>query len=185
MKKISFLLVILGMIFSFRLPVFGKKISTIDLENLSVHIMGSSTSVIELSFETDEPLINLIIWMNYQIGDNDVKDLIYAERKEQSNRCDVISRGELRDNGKYYYCFKLTSVEKISTFDFIFTYEVEGDTISQKVYVTNGNPNFESAVFSPINAVIIGLITTVAAGLGTFVIVKMSEKNVQISDDED
>ena len=63
--------------------------------------------------------------------------------------------------------------------------EVEGDTISQKVYVTNGNPNFESAVFSPINAVIIGLITTAAAGLGTYVIVKMSEKNVQISDDED
>ena len=55
MKKISFLLVILGLLFSFRLPVFGKKISTIDLENLSVHIMGSSTSVIELSFETDEP----------------------------------------------------------------------------------------------------------------------------------
>lgn len=185
MKKISFLLVLLVMLFSFKVPVLGKNISTIDLENLNVHITGSSTSVIELSFETEEPLINLVIWMNYQIGDNDVRDLIYAERKEQSSRCEVISRGELKDNGHYYYCFKLTSVEKISTFDFIFNYEVEGDSISQKVYVTNGNPNFESAVFSPLNAVIIGFTATLAAALGTYAIVKMSEKNVQISDEEE
>ena len=185
MKRISFLLVLIILLSSLHVNVMGKQISTIDLENLNVHISGSSTSVIELSFETKEPLFNLMIWMNYKIGNSDVKDLIYAERKEQSNRCEVIANGMLQDNELYLYSFKLTSVEKISTFDFIFSYEIEGDTISQKVYVTNGNPNVEQAIYSPLNAVIIGIIASFSAAIGTYVIVKNSENNVQISDDEE
>ena len=185
MKKISFLLVLLIFLFTNFLPVHAKKISTIDLENLHVFISGSNTSIIELSFETDEPIFNLEIWINYSKNDSLTKDLIYGERKEQSERCQIISRGQIQENGMYLYSFVFTATEKISTFDFVFTYEVDGNIISQKVYVTNGNPNVDDKIFTPVNAVIIGIIVTIAASIATFLIIKVSEKNVQISDDEE
>ena len=184
MKKISFLLVVLFVLFTQTITVYAKTISTINLEELKVHISGSSVSVVELSFETEEPLFNLNIWIDYDKSGSNSKDLIYGERQEPNPRCEIISRGFLQPTGKYLYHFKFTTTEKISTFNFLFRYEVEGNEISQKIYVTNGNPNIDDNVFSTVNAIIIGLISSVCAGVGTYIIIRQSEKNVQVSEED-
>ncbi|MBR2891813.1 MAG: hypothetical protein IKC22_05540 [Bacilli bacterium] len=184
MKRISFLITLLFILLTSTVRIYAKTISTINLEELNVHISGTSVSVIELSFETEEPLFNLNIWINYDKSGIKSKDLIYGERQEPNPRCEVISRGDLQENNKYLYRFKFTSTEKISTFDFVFKYELDGNEISQKIYVTNGNPNIDDDVFSIGNAIIIGLISSLAAGIGTYIIIRLSEKNAQVTDED-
>ena len=184
MKKISFLITLLFVFFTQTVCVFAKTISTIDLENLKVYISGSSVSVVELSFETVEPIFNLNIWIDYNKSGSNSKDLIYGERQEPNPRCEIISRGTLQENGNFLYQFKFTTTEKISTFNFLFRYEVEGNEISQKIYVTDGNPNIDDDVFSTVNAIMIGLFSSLAAGIGTYIIIRQSEKNVQVAEED-
>lgn len=184
MKKISFLIVLIFVLFTQTITVSAKSISTIDLEDLKVFISGSNVSVVELSFETEEPLFNLNIWIDYNKSGSNSKDLIYGERQEPNPRCEIISRGVLQENGNLLYKFKFTTTEKISTFNLLFRYEVEGNEISQKIYVTDGNPNIDDQVFSLVNAVIIGLFSSLAAGIATYIIIRQSEKNVQVSEED-
>lgn len=184
MKKISFLLCLIILLFTMPQVVNASKISTIDLDDLSVNITGSSSSQIELKFSTKVRLDCLEIWLNYKLGNTRWKELSYAYNKPiNPDNCTVISLG-LLENGKYVYHYIFNATTKVTTFDFIFTYQVNSMEINQTIYVTNGNPNILDETFNPMNAIGISFLTTFACAIGTFIIIKTSEKTVRVTDEE-
>ncbi len=183
MKKISLLLILIGLLL---MPIYSVKALTyVDFDEFSVKVKGTSKSDIELYFLTDEPLENLEIWIFYDKS-GDKKDLIYRKFGSKSDRCEIISEGfGPNENEKYVHHFIFHATEKITTFEFDLNYFIgENEIRGHRIYVTDGNPNIEDEVFSFKNAIIIGIISTIIAGCGSYIIVKNSEKNVQINDEE-
>ena len=53
------------------------------------------------------------------------------------------------------------------------------------IYVTSGNADFDLDLFSTTNAILIGVIATAFSAIGTIILIKYSEKNAQLGDDEE
>jgi len=186
MKKIS-ILILVFVLFIINLfnPLYKLNASVNLIEAIEVDITGSSTSDITLKFEVDEELLDLEITIRYTIDGVKTSEFIYSSGHAISDKCEVKELGTPLVNGKYRYCFVLTSAAKISTFRLDFTYKtLTSPTITETLYVTNGNPNISEAKFSPMNAIIIGFVATLFASIGTYIMIKSSEQNVQISEEE-
>ena len=56
---------------------------------------------------------------------------------------------------------------------------------SQSIYVTSGNANLDLDLFTTKNAILIGVIATIFSIIGTMILISYSEKNAQISDEEE
>ena len=182
MKKISFLMLLLLM-FSFAIPVHA---SELDMQNLKVEIEGTNKSIVNLSFEVDSPVeIEEIVF--YSDMDGATSEIAY-DRSRPNEKVQRLSNGELQENGHYLYHYVIESQSgKIGTFKIrIKYYDYEtNQTITQAIHVTNGNPNVAKNVFTPVNALVIGLSATIASVIATFTIIKLSEKNIQLSDEEE
>ena len=184
MKKIKFLIIclLISFIFSNFIKVHAEKVDLIDLSSIKVNITGSTKSDIDLSFTTDEELLDLSITIKYYIDGIESSHVIYGNMA--SENCEVKASGTFVD-GKYLYSFVLKSYAKISTFALQFDYKDGIKEHRQYLYITNGNPNISENIFTIKNAVIIGVLASFLAASATFIIIKSSEKNVQIADEYD
>lgn len=183
MKKISFLMLLLLLISS---VVFPVKASELDIQNLKVEIEGTNKSIVNLSFEIDNPvIIEEIVF--YSDMDGSTSEIAY-DYNRQNEMVKRVADGVLQENGHYLYHYVIESQSgKIGTFKIrIKYYDYESaQTITQVIHVTNGNPNVARNTFTPINALIIGFAATIAAAIATFTIIKLSEKNIQLRDEEE
>ena len=187
MKRIKFLfklLIIVLLIISSSFKINAQSNDLIDLTNVKVTIAGSDKSDIDLSFIAKEELLDLSIIFSYYIGQTKETHLIMSSGMASGDSVLLIKYGERVDDG-YLYTLKLKSVAKISTFTLTFRYLVDGDEHQQFLSITNGNPNISRDIFSIKNAIIIGIIIGIFAGVGTYIVIKVSEHNEQFIEDED
>lgn len=182
MKKISFLM-LLVLLFSFAIPVHA---SELDIQNLKVEIEGTNKSIVNLSFELDSPArIDEIVF--YSDMDGSTSEIAY-DYSRPNEKVQILSNAELQDNGKYLYHYIIESQSgKIGTFKIRIKFydPFTNESVKQVIHVTNGNPNVARNTFTPVNALIIGLFATIAAAIATFTIIKLSEKNIQMRDEEE
>ena len=192
MKKISLILLMICFLFSFPLKTLNAKdIEHVEIDNLEVTISGSSKTKVELSFTTKEELENLEIWIYSNLNDG-TGELVYAYNKYNDPDYVKYTLTQSNDPEKpwfnYEFEFNLNS-GKIGTFEVILKYNLyeEGfsDRYSQSIFVTSGNADFDLDLFSTTNAILIGVIATVFSAIGTIILIKYSEKNAQLGDDEE
>ena len=188
MKKISFLLLIICMPIS---TICAKDIEPTDIDNLTVNITGRGKTTIDLHFTTLKELENLEIWIYSNLNDG-TGELVYSYKKfSDPELVPVHSMVGPTVNEPYYkydFTFNLTS-GKIGTFEIVLRYNLDSDDgterYSQSIYVTNGNANLDLDLFSTKNAILIGIIATAFSIIGTIILINYSEKNAQISDEEE
>ena len=183
MKKISFLMFLLLLISSLVFPV---KAAELDIQNLKVEIEGTNKSVVNLSFEVDG-FVSIEEIVFYSDMDGSTSEIAYDINRD-NEKVKKLADHELQENGHYFYHYVIESQSgKIGTFKIrIKYYDYESaQTITQVIHVTNGNPNVARNTFTPVNALIIGLFATFAAAIATFTIIKLSEKNIQLQDEEE
>lgn len=185
MKKISIAFILI-MLFSISfIKVGAKEVQPYDIKNLSVEISGLNKSVVELYFETEEPLMNLEIDFCSDIGGS-TYEIVYEYNRDNEFCKSFCVPGTILENGNCAYHFEIISQSgKIGTFDIRIKYIKEEVKVVQSIYVTNGNPNVSKGVYNPRNALIIGIIATLVCAIATFTIIKLSEKNVQMRDEEE
>ncbi len=190
MKKISFLLLMICLLF---VPVVvnAEDIKPIDIDNLQIDITGRSKTTIDIQFTTLEELGNLEIWIYSNLNDG-TGELVYSYNKySDPNLVPVHSITGPTVNEPYYkYDFKFNlNSGKIGTFEIILRYNIynnqKTERYSQSVYVTSGNANLDLDLFTLKNAVLIGVIATIFGIFGTLILISYSEKNAQISDEEE
>lgn len=187
MKKISFLLVIISLMFLVKVPVQAQNK---DIFNFTVEISGASNSILDIQFDTEEELDNLIIWVYSDLNDGTYEEVYnfgrtYLYNGEEQYRNDYITEPTV-DNPYYHYHFKFNLESgKVGTFELKLKYSYNDEETQQSIYVTNGNPNVEVDVFTPFNAIIIGLTASLAAIFITIIIVRNSEHKSTITDDEE
>lgn len=183
-NKILILITTLFILFSFfSIKIDAKQDDLIDLENVKVNISGSDKSDISLEFFTKEEILDLRITITYYLNDVKQKHMIYSSGLALGDTCKAIKIGVL-ENDVYAYEFLLKSYAKISTFGLTFNYSIDGEEHEQYLSITNGNPNIPKEIFTIKNGIIIGLIVSIFAVFGTYIIIKNSEKTLQIDDDE-
>ena len=189
MKKISFLLVLLLSFMSFSLFVNAKE--NVEINSLNVEISGLSYTVVDLSFVANQEVkIDQIIFNSDLSGGS--QEIAY-DATRNNELVEIIENGTPIKNEedaiigyKYHYVIN-SQTGKIGTFEIKVNYTnlVDWQSYQYSIYVTSGNPNIERNVFTPKNALIIGIIATFASAIGTFIILKASQKNVQIRDEEE
>ena len=187
MKKISFLLILVILLFNFNLTIFAENRNVL---NFNVEITGASNSILDIAFDTETELENLIIWVYSDLNDGTYEEVYNYSRgyifdgKEQY-RNDYLTEPTV-DNEYYHYHFKFDLESgKVGTFELKFIYNLNDELIQESIYITNGNPNVEVEVFTPTNAVIIGLTASLAAVVISIITIRNSEKKSIISDDEE
>lgn len=185
MKKISIAFILI-MLFSMSfVKVNAKEVQPYEIKNLNVEISGMNKSVVELYFETSEPLLNLEIDFCSDIGGS-TYEIVYEYNRENEFCKSICTPGTFLENGNYAYHFEILSQSgKIGTFDIRIKYLKEDVKVVQSIYVTNGNPNVSKDVYNPRNALVIGIIASLICGICTFTIIKLSEKNIQMRDEEE
>ena len=140
---------------------------------------------------TGKELENLEIWIYSNLNDG-TGELVYSYKKfSDPELVPVHSMVGPTVNEPYYkydFTFNLTS-GKIGTFEIVLRYNLDSDDgterYSQSIYVTNGNANLDLDLFSTKNAILIGIIATAFSIIGTIILINYSEKNAQISDEEE
>lgn len=186
MKKSRILILIFSFVLVlslFSIKIGAKTNDLIVLEKVDVEIYGSDKSDIKVAFETKDELLNLEMSITYYQGDQKVTHQIYSLLQATGDTCEIVKNGEFHNN-MYEYEFILKSYAKISTFGITFKYVVESDIHEQYLAITNGNPNISRNIFTIPNAITIGLIVSIVAAFGTYIIVKSSESNVQIEEED-
>lgn len=187
MKKISFLLVIISLMFFIKLPIHAE---SNDIFNFNVEISGASNSILDIEFDSKEELSNLIIWVYSDLNDGTYEEVYnygrtYLFDGEEQYRSDYITEPTV-ENPNYHYHFKFNLESgKVGTFELKLKYTYNYEEQQQSIFVTNGNPNVEIEVFTPFNAIIIGLTASLGAVFITIITIRNSEHKSTITDDED
>ena len=189
MKKISCLLLMLLLLFTVKLPVHAA--DSMVIRDLNVKIKGLSFTVVDLSFVIEQEVTIDQIIFNCDLSGGS-QEIAY-DRARDNDLVEIEENGTPVKNANdevigYKYHFIIDSQSgKIGTFEIKINYTnlVDWKSYQYSIYVTNGNSNVESEVFSTKNALIIGLLATMASAIATFIIVKASERNVQIRDEEE
>lgn len=191
MKRISLLLMIIGLLFIPFYNVDAKSVEPVDIDNLFVEITGRSKTTLDLQFTTVEELENLEIWIYSNLNDG-TGELVYSYNKYSDPELVPLHRleGPTVDEPWYKYNFKFNlNSGKIGTFEIVLKYNVTNsggsDRYSQSIYVTSGNANLDLDLYSTKNAILIGIIATIFSIVGTMILISYSEKNAQLSDEED
>ena len=185
MKKIRFLILIVVLLFTFvlfNIHVSAKDTGLIVLEEVEVSISGSDKSDIQVVFKSKEELLDLKVTLTWTSNNQKNAHIVLSSGLSVGETVDVIKNGELID-GYYHYDYILKAMAKISTFGMTFNYVVDGNEYEQYLAITNGNPNISNDIFTPQNAIIIGLIVSIIGVIGTYIIIKSSESNVQMEDE--
>ncbi len=190
MKKISFLILMIFMLFT-PIVVNAEEVKPIDIDNLTIDITGRSKTTLDLHFTTLEQLENLEIWIYSNLNDG-TGELVYSYSKYSDPELVPVHTilGPTVDEQYWKYDFKFNlNSGKIGTFEIILRYNVyknnKTERYSQSIYVTSGNANFDLDLFSNKNAILIGVIATALSIVGTMILISYSEKNAQLSDDEE
>lgn len=187
MKKISFLLVVICLLFCIKLPVYAENM---DILNFKVEISGASNSILDIQFDAEEELEDLIIWVYSDLNDGTYEEVynfgrIYLYDGKEQYRSDYLAEPS-PENNYYHYHFKFNLESgKLGTFELKFKYQLNDEHKQQSIYITNGNPNVEVEVFTPTNALIIGLVASLAAIVITIIVIRNSEKKSTLIDDEE
>lgn len=190
MKKISFLILMIYMLFT-PVVVSAEDVKPIDIDNLVVDITGRSKTTLDLHFTTLEQLDNLEIWIYSNLNDG-TGELVYSYNKYSDPELvpvhSITGPTVAEPQWKYDFKFNLNS-GKIGTFEIILRYNIynnnKTERYSQSVYVTSGNANLDLDLFTTKNAILIGVIATAFSIVGTIILINYSEKNAQISDEEE
>lgn len=191
MKKISSLLLIICILFMPILTVHAEDIEPTDIDGLTVDITGRGKTTIDLHFTTLKELENLEIWIYSNLNDG-TGELVYSYKKFSDPELvpvhSMVGPTVSEPYYKYDFRFNLTS-GKIGTFEIVLRYNLDTEKgterYSQSIYVTNGNANLDLDLFSTKNAILIGVIATAFSIIGTIILINYSEKNAQISDEEE
>ena len=191
MKKISFLLLIICMLFLPTSTILAEDFKHTDIDNLVVDITGRGKTTIDLHFTTLKELENLEIWIYSNLNDG-TGELVYSYKKFSDPEFvpihSMIGPTVAEPYYKYDFRFNLNS-GKIGTFEIVLRYNDDSsgktERYSQSIYVTSGNANLDLDLFTTKNAILIGVIATAFSIIGTIILINYSEKNAQISDDEE
>ena len=182
MKKISCLCLLVLLLFGGILRISAESIK---LDDFQVKIEGINKTSINLSFTTTTPIKITQIDIISDL-DGGTSEVIYSDDR-QNEKVKKVVDGELIED-KYVFNYIMESQSgKIGTFQIrIKVYNYLDNSLSQHyVYVSNGNVNIGRSVFTIGNALKIGAVATVGGALATFVLIKLSEKNVQVLDEEE
>lgn len=191
MKKISFLLLLISLLFIPSIFVKAEEVEPTDIDNLIVDITGRGKTTIDLHFTTLKELENLEIWIYSNLNDG-TGELVYSYKKFSDPEFvpihSMVGPTVSEPYYKYDFRFNLNS-GKIGTFEIVLRYNIDSNSgterYSQSIYVTSGNANLDLDLFTTKNAILIGVIATVFSIIGTMILISYSEKNAQISDEEE
>ena len=191
MKKISFLLLIVCLLFIPSSFIKAEEIEPTDIDNLYVDISGRGKTTIDLHFTTLKELENLEIWIYSNLNDG-TGELVYSYKKFSDPELVPVHSmiGPTVNEPYYKYDFRFNLISgKIGTFEIVLRYNVDNndriERYSQSIYVTSGNANLDLDLFTTKNAILIGVIATIFGIIGTMILISYSEKNAQISDEEE
>lgn len=181
MKKISLIIVFFIVFLSLNPVLTQASDLTINDFNSEINYQLNDRTRLSMSWTTSEPMISLEIRIYLENGSIQAPFKWSRDEGKSNSNCIWYNDTIAQPDGKYHYFleFYIESTQK-GTIYLDWQYKFEGASYAHPIYIATGNPNVKDEDYSTLAALLIGFYTTIGASLGTYFIIKISQKSTII-----
>lgn len=182
MSKVCKLIIglLLGLHFVILMPVYANDLQINDFSSDINHQFNDRVRL-SMTWTTKKPMTSLEIRVILENGTIQAPfNWSRSEGKSNSN-CIWYNDSTPRDDDKYHYFLEFyIETNQKGTLYLEWRYQLDETLYSHPVYIATGNPTVKEEDYSPKAALMIGFYTTIGASLGTYFLIKVSQKSTII-----